>query len=134
MLKRSIDPVWFAIMMAQLGLFALLILGVLTWYDFGKHKLGMISRFFGRYSRGGLSVFFVESLLSAAIMSSLRALGLKPALDISGALLFGLSLTLFWGFVLMLWEKKHYRYGIEDLMSRSLNKTAPNEKLKKLED
>jgi hypothetical protein len=67
-------------------------------------------------------------------MSSLRALGLKPALDISGALLFGLSLTLFWGFVLMLWEKKHYRYGIEDLMSRSLNKTAPNEKLKKLED
>ncbi len=134
MLKRSIDPIWFAIMMAQLGLFALLILGVLTWYDFKKHKSGVIARFFGRYSKGGLSVFFVESLLSALIMSSLRSLGFKIYLDISGALLFGLSLTLFWGFVLILWEKKHYRYGIEDLMSRSLNKTAPSEKLKKLED
>lgn len=134
MLKRSIDPIWFAIMMAQLGLFSLLILGVLTWYDFKKHKPGRIARFFERYSKGGLSVFFVESLLSAAIMSSLKAMGVKPALDISGALLFGLGLTLFWGFVLLLWEKKHYRYGIEDLMSRSLNKTAPSEKLKKLED
>jgi len=134
MLKRSIDPVWFAIMMAQLGLFALLILGVLTWFDFKNHKPGVLALFFGRYSKGGLTVFFVESLLSATIMSTLGAFGIKPTLDITGALLFGFGLTLFWGFVLILWEKKKYRYGIEYFMSRSLNKSAPSEKLKKLEN
>lgn len=134
MLERAIDPIWFAIMMAQLGLFSLLILGVISWYDVKGHKPGLIGRFFRRYSKGGLSVFFVESLLSALIMSSLRALNLAPTLDILGALAFGLILTLFWGFVLILWEKKHYRFGLEDLMSRSLNKTAPSEKLKKLEE
>jgi len=134
MLERAIDPIWFAIMMAQLGLFSLLILGVISWYDVKGHKPGLIGRFFRRYSKGGLSVFFVESLLSALIMSSLRALNMAPTLDILGALGFGLILTLFWGFVLILWEKKHYRFGLEDLMSRSLNKTAPSEKLKKLEE
>ena len=134
MLERAIDPIWFAIMMAQLGLFALLILGVLNWYDFKNHKLGHIARFFGRFSKGGLSVFFVESLLSALIMSTLRFFGIAPVLDIAKALGFGFVLSLFWGFVLILWEKKHYRFGLEDLMSRSLNKTAVSEKLKKLED
>lgn len=134
MLERAIDPIWFAIMMAQLGLFALLILGVLNWFDFKNHKPGLIARFFGRYSKGGLSVFFVESLLSALVMSTLRALGIAPTLDIVGALVFGFMLTLFWGAVLILWEKKKYRYGLEDIMSRSLNKTAVSEKLKKLED
>jgi len=133
MLERAIDPVWFAIMMAQLGLFSLMIMGVLNWFDFGKHKPGFIARFFGRYSKGGLSVFFVESILSATIMSTLRALNMAPTLDILGALLFGFILTLFWGTVLILWEKKQYRYGLEYWMSRSLNKTAPSEKLKKLE-
>jgi hypothetical protein len=134
MLERAIDPIWFAIMMAQLGLFALLILGVLNWFDFKGHQLGRVARFFGRYSKGGLTVFFVESLLSALIMSTLRALGIAPSLDILGALGFGFMLTMFWGLILILWEKKHYRFGIEDLMSRSLNKTAVSEKLKKLEE
>jgi len=133
MLQRAIDPVWFALMMAQLGLFILLIGAVVTWFDVLKHPLKPISRFFSRYSKGGLTAFFFESIVSASIMSSLRFFNLSPTLDIVGALSFGLILSLLWGFILMLWEKKHYRFSIEDLMSRSLNHTAPSEKLKKLE-
>ena len=133
MLQRAIDPVWFAIMMAQLGLFALLIVGMLNWFDFKKHPLKPISRFFSRYSKGGLTVFFVESVVSASIRQIMKMFGVTITLDIPGALLFGLCLAIIWGLVLILWEKKNYRFGIEDLMSRSLNKTATSEKLKKLE-
>ncbi len=134
MLQRAIDPVWFALMMAQLGLFVLLIWGMISWFDVLKHPLKPISRFFSRYSKGGLTVFFIESVISASIMSVFRLLGFKLNLDIPTALGFGLILSLSWGFILILWEKKQYRYGIEDVMSRSLNRTAPSEKLKKLED
>lgn len=132
MLQRAIDPVWFAIMMAQLGLFALLIGGVIHWFDVKKKPLKPITRFFSRYSKGGLSVFFIESVISALIMTSLRSFGLDIQLDILGALAFGLVLTVTWGFVLIAWEKKHYKFGIEYFMSQSLNKTATSEKLKKL--
>jgi hypothetical protein len=133
MLQRAIDPVWFAIMMAQLGLFALLILGVMNWFDFKGHPLKPISRFFSRYSKGGLSVFFIESVVSATLRQIMKSFGVTVTLDIPGALIFGLILAISWGLILILWEKKNYRFGIEDLMSRSLNKTATSEKLKKLE-
>jgi hypothetical protein len=133
MLQRAIDPVWFAIMMAQLGLFALLILGVMNWFDFKGHPLKPISRFFSRYSKGGLSVFFIESVVSATLRQIMKSFGVTVTLDIPGALIFGLILAITWGLILILWEKKNYRFGIEDLMSRSLNKTATSEKLKKLE-
>ncbi len=132
MLQRAIDPVWFAIMMAQLGLFSLMIGGMIYWFDTLKKPFKPISRFFNRYSKGGLSVFFIESVVSASIMASLRNFGLDLQLNILGALGFGLTLSLIWGFVLILWEKKHYKYGIEYFMSLSLNKTATSEKLKKL--
>ncbi|KAF0227620.1 MAG: hypothetical protein FD179_58 [Erysipelotrichaceae bacterium] len=132
MLQRAIDPVWFAIMMAQLGLFALMIGVMIHWFDVKKRSLKPISRFFSRYSKGGLSVFFIESVVSALIMMVLRQFGLEIKLDILGALAFGLTLSLIWGFVLILWEKKHYKYGIEYFMSKSLNHTATSEKLKKL--
>jgi hypothetical protein len=73
MLQRSIDPVWFALMMAQNGLFMLFILAALKFYDFGKPRNpGIISRFFKRFGIAGLSIFFIESVVSAMIVSALR--------------------------------------------------------------
>jgi hypothetical protein len=133
MLQRQIDPVWFAIMMAQIGLFMLMIAGFLRFHDFHGRTPGQISHFFSRFSKGGLTVFFVESVLSAAIMAILRGFGLTITLDIPLALVYGLVLALGWGSVLILWEKVHYRYGIEYFLSQWLARLAPSSKKAKLE-
>jgi hypothetical protein len=133
MLQRQIDPVWFAIMMAQIGLFVLMIAGFLRFHDFHGRTPGRISRFFSRFSKGGLTVFFVESVVSAAFMAILRGFGLTINLDIPMALAYGLLLALGWGGLLILWEKAHYRYGIEYILSRWLAHLAPSSKKAKLE-
>jgi hypothetical protein len=133
MLQRQIDPVWFAIMMAQIGLFVLMIAGFLRFHDFHGRTPGKISRFFSRFSKGGLTVFFVESVVSAAVMAILRSFGLTINLDIPMALGYGLLLALGWGSVLILWEKAHYKYGIEYLLSHWLAHLAPSSKKAKLE-
>lgn len=133
MLQRQIDPVWFAIMMAQIGLFVLMIAGFLRFYDFHGRTPGRISRFFSRFSKGGLTVFFVESVVSAAFMAILRGFGLTINLDIPMALAYGFLLALGWGGVLILWEKVHYRYGIEYALSHWLAHMAPSSKKAKLE-
>lgn len=133
MLQRQIDPVWFAIMMAQIGLFVLMIAGFLRFHDFHGRTPGRISRFFSRFSKGGLTVFFVESVVSAAFMAILRGFGLTINLDIPMALTYGFMLALGWGCLLILWEKAHYRYGIEYFLSRWLAHLAPSSKKAKLE-
>jgi hypothetical protein len=133
MLQRSIDPVWFALMMAQNGLFMLFVLAALKFYDFSKpRKLGCISRFFIRFGIAGLTIFFIESVISAMAFSALRLFIPSLALDIPGALAFGLILALFWGVVLMLWEKVGYKYGIEYFYTRTLKKYGGSVKEDKL--
>ncbi len=133
MLQRSIDPVWFALMMAQNGLFMLFILLVLKVYDYGKHKeLNPISSFFKRFGVAGLSIFFIESVVSAAVYSLLRMINPNISLDIPGALLFGLTLALIWGVFLMVWEKSGYKYGIEYFYTRFLRPSGGSEKEDKL--
>jgi uncharacterized membrane protein len=135
MLQRGIDPIWFAIMTAQLGLFQLLICLVLWYYDIRdpKAKLKPISKFISRFGVSGLSIFFIESVFSAIIARILRSLIPGFSLDIGGVLLFGLCLAVFWGFVLILWEKAHYKYGIEYTISHILRKYGKSEKQEKLE-
>jgi hypothetical protein len=133
MLQRSIDPVWFALMMAQNGLFMLFILAALKFYDFGKSRTpGFISRFFMRFGIAGLSIFFIESVVSALIVSVLRLFIPSLSFDIPSALAFGLTLALLWGVVLMLWEKNGYKYGIEYFYTRALRKFGGSEKAEKL--
>lgn len=131
MLERSIDPVWFALMMAQNGLFMLLILLVLKVYDFGKNKsLNVISRFFLRFGIVSLTVFFIESVISAAIASSMRWLISDLFFDIPKALLYGLSLALLWGVFLKFWQKADYRYGLEYWYTKILKGSMKADKLK----
>lgn len=135
MLQRSIDPVWFALMMAQNGLFMLFVLAVLKFYDFGKpRKPGFISRFFIRFGVAGLTIFFIESMVSAAIASILRMFIPSLTFDIPSALLFGLILALLWGIILTQWEKVGYKYGIEYFYTRILNRFGGSAKAEKLSE
>lgn len=133
MLQRSIDPVWFALMIAQNGLFMLLILVALKVYDFKKHsRLNLLSQFFKRFGVAGLSIFFIESVVSAAVYSLLRLINPSLSFDIPQALLFGFTLAILWGGVLIMWEKIGYKYGIEYFYTRFLKTTGKSEKENKL--
>ena len=135
MLQRSIDPVWFALMMAQNGLFMLLILLALKIYDFGKTKeLNILSRFLKRFGVAGLSIFFIESMVSAAVYSLIRLVYPSVSLDIPGSLLFGFTLAVIWGFLLILWEKHGYKYGVEYFYTQYLKATGGSHKASKLEE
>lgn len=135
MLQRSIDPVWFALMMAQNGLFMLFILLALKVYDFGKTKeLNVLSRFIKRFGVAGLSIFFIESMVSASVYSLLRFVFPSISLDIPGSLLFGLTLAILWGFLLIVWEKSGYKYGVEYFYTQFLKSSGGSLKAAKLSE
>ncbi|NCB41555.1 MAG: hypothetical protein EOM59_02940 [Clostridia bacterium] len=138
MLERSIDFKWFAIMAAQLGLFMLILLFVLAVYDFRKAgaegKLSFGSKYIYRFGIAGLTAFFFESIASAIIYRLIQTLSPGMTFNIEQALLYGFCLAVMWGFLLMLWEKKGYKYGIEYFYVKILShygKSAKEEKLKK---
>lgn len=124
MLERSIDGKWFSIMTAQLGLFLLLVLLMLRLFDFRKsgpvRKLPSGLAFLNRFGVAGLTAFFFESVVSASIFRILRVFVPALSLDLPGSLLYGFSLAVLWGFLLILWEKRQYRYGIEYALCRLL--------------
>lgn len=124
MLERSIDGKWFSIMTAQLGLFLLLVLLMLRLFDFRKsgpvRKLPSGLAFLNRFGVAGLTAFFFESVVSASVFRILRIFVPALSLDLPGSLLYGFSLAVLWGFLLMLWEKRQYRYGIEYVICRLL--------------
>ncbi len=118
MLQRAIDLKWYSIMLAQLGLFLLLILGALAVFDRAaapRASRGWLFRFISRFSYAGLTAFFWESVLSALVWRLLTAMVPGLTLDIGGALLYGASLAVGWGLLLLLWEKRHYVGSIEHL-------------------
>jgi hypothetical protein len=124
MLQRSIDGKWFAIMTAQLGLFLMLVLLMLRMFDFRKagpiRQLPPALAFFSRFGVAGLTAFFFESIVSAFAFRFIRLFMPTLRFDLPGSLLYGFSLALVWGFLLFLWEKYDYRYGIEYAICRLL--------------
>jgi len=116
MLKRGIDLKWYSIMIAQLGLFMLMILGALSLYDYRKNLkpgLNWLSAFLYRFSLGGLSVFFIESVFSACVYRIITLFSPDISFSLPVALIYGFSLAFFWGGMLSIWEKKSYKYGLE---------------------
>jgi hypothetical protein len=131
MLERSIDLTWYFIMVAQIGLFMLMILLALYIFDFREHKPRLISKFISRFGVAGLTAFFFESFVSALIFKFLN-LFVKIEFGIPGAILYGLSLAILWGLIFIIWEKKSYRYGVEYWMSSILLRFGESSKLDKL--
>ncbi len=116
MLERSIDMKWYSIMLAQLGLFMLMVLGALKIFDFrhaGASNRNVIVRFFTRFGVAGLTVFFLESVVSALVFRLLGLMIPGISLDLWQALVYGAVLSLVWGVLLILWEKAGYKFGLE---------------------
>ncbi len=136
MLQRGIDFKWYSIMMAQLGLFMIMVISALKLYDFRKTScmtLGSLSKFVYRFSFGGLSVFFIESVFSACVYRVLKTIDPELSFSLGTALIYGFSLALFWGLVLVAWEKNGYKYGIEYFYGKIAAKFGGSAKQEKLE-
>lgn len=116
MLQRAIDLQWYAIMVFQVGLFLLLLALTVRVFDLrtdtDRHP-GIITRFFHRLGTVSLSVYFVESVVSAGVFRLVRAMWPGLYLGMYPALLAGLLFAVGWGLLLVLWERTGYRYGLE---------------------
>ncbi len=138
MLERAIDLKWYSIMVAQIGLFILLILGSIRLLDpSGGTRDNPFMRFFKRFSYGGLTAFFLESIVAAIVWRLLRLIWPDLELSLGGALFYGLILAICWGFILMLWEKRSYRGTLESgygrLVARFGGASSKAEKLRSID-
>ncbi|MEI7667737.1 MAG: hypothetical protein WCI62_01930, partial [Erysipelotrichaceae bacterium] len=134
MLERSIDMIWYAIMMAQFGLFQLIFIFFIKVYDQSKKTtMNVFSRALSRFSCAGLTIFFFESIFSALIHRGLLLFMPNLVIGLWASLVFGLCLAIFWTFILFLWEKKQYKYSIEYIISHALAKVGHSHKQDKLE-
>ena len=131
MLERAIDPTWYFIMVIQIGLFLLMILLAHHVYDRNNREKNMVSTFLSRFGVAGLTVFFIESVVSALLFKFIN-LFFDFSLGIPGALLYGLFLGLMWGLILYFWQKKQYKYGIEWMHSSLMSRFGRSTKLLKL--
>lgn len=131
MLERQIDLKWYSIMVAQLGLFILLIILFIKRFS-NKSENKLVTIFFTNFSKGGLSAFFFESVISALIYRVLIMVFPDLYFDMTKGLLFGFALAMLWGIGLMIWRKYHFKYSLEYLIAYRLNKSAPSTKLEKL--
>lgn len=114
MLDRLIDYTWYGIMVFQIGLFQLLIYLFLWIYDRKEtSKLNVVSKFLYRFGVAGLTVFFIEQLFSAALKQIMMLFDRTLYLGLYASVICGVVIAIFWGFMLMLWQKAHYKYGIE---------------------
>lgn len=128
MLERRIDLKWFSIMVAQAGLFMLMLRGFVGRGSASVEDVGSTSsggkdlggkltrpgwrnfpgRFLERFGRAGLTPFFLESVVAAVLWRCLGfSLGLIPGLGSSldlekGGLSFGIAGALGFGLVLAL--------------------------------
>lgn len=136
MLQRGIDLKWYSIMIAQLGLFMLLVLGALRFYDFRKKpsaKADLVTRFLTRFGVSGLTVFFLESIVSACIYRLILAIRPDTVFDLTQSLIYGFSLAIVWGIFLIFWEKSGYRFGLEYFYGKIVGKSGKSTKMAKLQ-
>lgn len=135
MLERGIDMKWYSIMLAQLGLFMLMVLGALKYFDFRKKnppKSNFFYRFITRFGVAGLTVFFIESVVSAVVFRVIKLIYPEVSFTISQALIYGICLSLLWGVILIFWEKTGYKYGLEYMYGKIVSKKGISTKLEKL--
>ena len=118
-------------MIAQLGLFILLILFFIKRY-LNQSENKFFTVFFTNFSKGGLTAFFFESVVSALIYRILLSLFPSLYFGMTKSLLFGFTLAMLWAGGLMIWKKYQFKYSLEYIIAQSLNKSSPSTKLEKL--
>ncbi|KAF0206811.1 MAG: hypothetical protein FD171_2181 [Actinobacteria bacterium] len=136
MLERSVDPMWFFIMVVQVGLFTLLVLLAMRLRDRrpAEKPMGPIARVIRRFGVAGLSVFLIETPISALIARGLTAVAPGWNDTMPAALLFGAVYLAAWAGVLALWERSDYRFSAERLLVRAMGALGkPSTKAEPLE-
>lgn len=136
MLQRAIDLQWYAIMVFQVGLFLLFLTLAVRVFDLrtdADPHPHIITRFFLRLGTVSLSVYFVESVISAIVFRLVRAVWPGFYLGMVPALLAGLLLAVGWGLLLVLWERTGYRCSLERLYCRVMEPVGGSAKRAKLQ-
>jgi hypothetical protein len=120
MLERAVDPMWFFIMVVQVGLFTLLLLLAMRLRDrrSTEKPAGPVARTVRRFGVAGLSVFLIETPISALIARGLDAVTPGWNATMPAALLFGAVYVAAWAGILALWERSGYRFSVERLLVR----------------
>jgi hypothetical protein len=114
---------WFTIIVAQVGLFTLLALAAVRFFDVNAQDLSerRARRFHAieRFGVAGLTVFMFETPVSELLSKVLSAAMPGWNDTMGGALLFGAALVVMWGVALKAWERTGYAYGVEWLLVRA---------------
>jgi hypothetical protein len=135
MLERQIDYTWYGIMVFQIGLFKLLILLFLRLYKSSTvSSLNPLSRFFYRFGIAGLSVFFIEQVISSLIKQIGIWINPDLYLDLYPSIGIGLVIALVWGVVLIFWQKAQFKYGLEYFYGQWMAKFGGSAKADKLKE
>jgi hypothetical protein len=117
MLERSIDGLWFSIMLIQLGLFIWLVIAALTFFDYRKEeKRNRIARRFKwirQFGMVSLTVFMFETPLGEITAKIWSTLIPGWDLSINKVMLFGLFNVLVWFFIVQIWWKGKFKYSFE---------------------
>jgi hypothetical protein len=120
MLERPIDEMWFFIMVAQVGLFLLLALGALRFFDKAPAKAALARTravaFVRRFGVAGLSVFLIETPVSELAAKAVSVVAPGWDHSMTNTLVFAAVLVVAWGFVLKAWERTGYAFSIERLL------------------
>ncbi len=122
MLERTVDPMWFFIMVVQVGLFMLLVLLAMRLRDRrpASKTAGPVARVVRRFGIAGLSVFLIETPISALVARGLDAAAPGWNDTMSAALLFGAIYVAAWAGVLAVWERSGYRFSAERFLVRAM--------------
>lgn len=131
MLERAIDPTWYFIKVMQIGLFLLMVLLAMLFFDQEKKRSCFVFAFFKRFGVAGLTPFFLEQIVSALIYLIITQI-YPVYFNIPVTLIYGVTLAILWGLFLKFWEKKGYRYGLEWIMTKLLAKVGYSSKRNKL--
>jgi len=114
MLERDVDLTWYFIIVFQLGLFLLLLAGVLLITDVAR--ISWVDRLLSPLRRLGavsLSVFMLETVLSQILVRIGDALSPGWRLTIGPCLAFGALNVLLWAGIVLLWSRSGFRFSME---------------------
>ena len=114
MLERDVDLTWYFIIVFQLGLFLLLLAGVLLLTDVAR--VSWVDRLLSPLRRVGgvsLSVFMLETVLSQILVRIGDALSPGWRLAIGPCLAFGALNVLLWAGIVLLWSRCGFRFSME---------------------
>ncbi|MFA6525530.1 MAG: acyltransferase family protein [Patescibacteria group bacterium] len=137
MLERTIDWTWYSIMLAQLGIFILIILGIQALVDnpkrenFFRKRMKLIN-YFGVIS---LSIFFLETLLRELYAHLWNSVWPGWNDTINMTLLFGATLVVIWSGFVYLWKRCGNKGSLEWMLTKFYRAVkVRSEKVYKIEE